>query len=44
MQLLVSSARGTNGNGYGAILAFDLAGRALGTFCLDGRITDPRGL
>jgi DNA-binding beta-propeller fold protein YncE len=44
MQLLVSSANSTNGNGYGAILAFDLAGRALGTFCLDSRITDPRGL
>src|SRR5579863_8970240 len=44
MRLLVSSAKGANGNGYGAILAFDLAGRALGTFCLDSRITDPRGL
>src|SRR5580700_7090362 len=44
MQLLVSSAGSTNGLGYGAILAFDLAGRALGTFCSDSRVTDPRGL
>jgi hypothetical protein len=44
MQLLVSSAKSTNGDGYGAILAFDLAGRASGTFCPDSRLTDPRGL
>jgi DNA-binding beta-propeller fold protein YncE len=44
MRLLVSSARGSNGNGYGAILAFDLTGSALGTFCNDSRVTDPRGL
>jgi DNA-binding beta-propeller fold protein YncE len=44
MRLLVSSAKSANGNGYGAILAFDLTGRALGTFCLDSRVTDPRGL
>jgi DNA-binding beta-propeller fold protein YncE len=44
MQLLVSSANGANGAGYGAILAFDLVGRALGTFCHDSRVADPRGL
>jgi DNA-binding beta-propeller fold protein YncE len=44
MQLLASSAKSTNGNGYGAILTFDLAGRASGPFCLDSRVTDPRGL
>lgn len=42
--MLVSSAKGANGNGYGTILAFDLAGNALGTFGEDRRITDPRGL
>jgi hypothetical protein len=44
MRALVSSARGANGNGYGAILAFDPAGDGWGTFGEDGRITDPRGL
>jgi DNA-binding beta-propeller fold protein YncE len=44
MPLLVSSASGTNGNGYGALLAFDLDGRSLGVFSGDDRINDPRGL
>ena len=44
MRLLVSSAEGANGAGYGAILAFDVAGNALGTFCDDSRVADPRGL
>jgi DNA-binding beta-propeller fold protein YncE len=44
MRLLVSSAKGANGAGYGAILAFDFAGNALGTFCDDGGVADPRGL
>ena len=44
MRLLVSSAKGANGAGYGAILAFDLVGIALGTFCDDSRVADPRGL
>lgn len=43
-RVLVSSAKGANGDGYGAVLAFDLAGNLLGTFCEDNRITDPRGL
>jgi hypothetical protein len=42
--LLVTSASGTNGNGYGALLAFDLDGRPLGVFSEDSRIADPRGL
>jgi DNA-binding beta-propeller fold protein YncE len=44
MRLLVSSAKGANGAGYGAILAFDFAGHALGNFCDDIRVADPRGL
>jgi hypothetical protein len=42
--LLVTSAAGVNGDGYGALLAFDRHGRPLGAFSNDGRITDPRGL
>jgi hypothetical protein len=44
MPLLVSSAAGANGDGYGALLAFDGDGKYLGPFCDDGRIVDPRGL
>jgi DNA-binding beta-propeller fold protein YncE len=44
MKLLVSSAQGANGAGYGAILAFDFVGNALGTFCDDNRVADPRGV
>ncbi len=44
MRVIVSSAKGANGPGYGTILAFDLAGRSLGTFSEDSRIVDPRGL
>jgi DNA-binding beta-propeller fold protein YncE len=44
MRLLVTSAAGANGNGYGALLAFDLGGRPLGMFSDDARIADPRGL
>jgi DNA-binding beta-propeller fold protein YncE len=44
MRLLVSSAKGANGAGYGAILAFDVVGTALGSFCDDSRVADPRGL
>jgi hypothetical protein len=44
MPLLVTSAAGANGNGYGALLAFDLDGRPLRTFSDDSRIADPRGL
>jgi DNA-binding beta-propeller fold protein YncE len=44
MPLLVTSAAGANGRGYGRLLAFDVDGRPLGTFGDDGRIADPRGL
>jgi DNA-binding beta-propeller fold protein YncE len=42
--LLVTSAAGANGDGYGALLAFDRNGRPLGAFSSDARIVDPRGL
>ena len=44
MLLLVTSASGANGHGYGALLAFDQAGKSLGRFSDDNRIVDPRGL
>ncbi len=44
MPLLVTSAAGANGDGYGALLQFNRDGRPLGIFCSDARITDPRGL
>jgi len=44
MPLLVTSASGDNGNGFGALLAFELDGRLRGTFIDDDRIADPRGL
>ncbi len=44
MPLLVTSASGANGNGFGALLAFELDGRLRGTFIDDDRIADPRGL
>jgi hypothetical protein len=44
MPLLVTSASGANGNGYGSLLAFDWDGKPLGVFCEDRRIVDPRGL
>jgi hypothetical protein len=44
MPLLVTSASGANGNGYGALLAFDHGGEPLGPFSDDDRIVDPRGL
>ena len=44
MLLLVTSAAGVNGDGYGALFAFDREGRPLGAFCSDARITDPRRL
>jgi hypothetical protein len=44
MFFLVTSAVGANGNGYGALLAFDRDGGRRGTFSGDGRIIDPRGL
>jgi DNA-binding beta-propeller fold protein YncE len=44
MPLLVTSAAGANGDGYGKLLAFDRDGAPLGPFSDDDRIADPRGL
>jgi len=44
MPLLVTSASGSSGDGFGALLAFELDGRLLGTFIDDDRLVDPRGL
>jgi hypothetical protein len=44
MVLLVTSASGTNGAGYGKLLAFGEDGDLLGSFSDDARIVDPRGL
>jgi DNA-binding beta-propeller fold protein YncE len=44
MVLLVTSASGANGSGYGKLLAFDGAGKLLGPFSEDARIVDPRGV
>ena len=42
--ILVTSANGANGFGYGAVLAFSADGSLIGPFSQDRRITDPRGL
>ena len=44
MRILVTSASGANGNGYGAILCFGPGGEFTGPFSSDSRIADPRGL
>jgi hypothetical protein len=44
MRVLVTSASGASGNGYGAILGFGPEGEFTGPFSSDPRITDPRGL
>jgi DNA-binding beta-propeller fold protein YncE len=44
MRILVTSASGANGNGYGALLSFGPGGEFLGPFSTDARIADPRGL
>jgi DNA-binding beta-propeller fold protein YncE len=44
MPLLITSAAGTNGSGYGTLLTFDDDGKPLGAFSGDRRIADPRGL
>jgi DNA-binding beta-propeller fold protein YncE len=43
-RFLVTSASGTNGDGYGALLNFTAEGALTGPFSQDTRITDPRGL
>jgi hypothetical protein len=42
--LLVTSASGANGDGFGALLAFEADGRLRSPFSHDDRIADPRGL
>ena len=44
MHLLVTSASGVNGAGYGKLLAFDGSGQLLGPFTEDAGVLDPRGL
>ncbi|QCP52357.1 hypothetical protein FAZ95_24570 [Trinickia violacea] len=44
MRVLVTSASGANGDGYGALFSFGLDGAPLGRFSDDPRIADPRGL
>lgn len=41
---MVTSASGANGDGFGALLAFESDGRLRDTFIGDERIVDPRGL
>jgi DNA-binding beta-propeller fold protein YncE len=43
-RILVTSANGANGDGYGALLGFSADGHLDGPFSDDRRITDPRGL
>jgi hypothetical protein len=44
MPLLVTSASGANGDGFGALLSFELDGTLCETLIDDDRIVDPRGL
>jgi DNA-binding beta-propeller fold protein YncE len=44
MHILVTSASGSNGEGYGALLSFNCEGSLLGRFTSDARIVDPRGM
>jgi len=43
-RILVTSASGANGDGYGTLLAFSADGKLAGPFSDDPRISDPRGL
>jgi hypothetical protein len=43
-RLIVTSASGSNGGGYGTVLAFTSEGERMGRFCDDDRVVDPRGL
>jgi DNA-binding beta-propeller fold protein YncE len=44
MRILVTSASGANGDGYGTVLSFSADGGLAGPFSEDPRITDPRGM
>jgi DNA-binding beta-propeller fold protein YncE len=43
-RMLVTSASGANGGGYGTVLSFSAGGELAGPFSDDPRITDPRGM
>jgi DNA-binding beta-propeller fold protein YncE len=43
-RILVTSASGENGDGYGTLLCFSAGGELAGPFSDDPRITDPRGM
>jgi DNA-binding beta-propeller fold protein YncE len=43
-RILVTSASGANGDGYGTVLSFSADGDLAGPFSDDPRITDPRGM
>jgi DNA-binding beta-propeller fold protein YncE len=43
-RILVTSAGGANGDGYGKLLCFSAGGELAGPFSDDPRITDPRGM
>jgi len=43
-RILVTSASGANGDGYGTLLCFSADGKLAGPFSDDPRISDPRGL
>ena len=43
-RILVTSASGANGDGYGTLLCFSASGELAGPFSNDPRINDPRGL
>ena len=43
-RLIVTSASGSNGDGYGTVLAFTPEGELMGRFSNDDWISDPRGL
>jgi DNA-binding beta-propeller fold protein YncE len=43
-RILVTSASGANGDGYGTVLSFSGSGELAGPFSDDPRLTDPRGM
>jgi hypothetical protein len=43
-RVIVTSASGANGGGYGTVLSFTTEGELIGRFSDDDRIDDPRGL
>ena len=43
-RILVTSASGANGDGYGTVLSFSAGGTPAGPFSHDPRVTDPRGM